>query len=84
MRLGLLWQTEGEDKVRCGLCERRCLLKPGQTGLCKTRQSLRGGLYTLVYGDISALSANPIEKGGGMRGLPRESPSSTSGRAASP
>lgn len=50
-----------ERKVRCSLCERRCVLNPGEKGLCKTRINIEGKLYTLVYGDISALESRPIE-----------------------
>jgi len=49
-------------KVRCLTCERRCTIEPGQRGFCGTRENRGGRLYTLVYGDISSLSANPIEK----------------------
>jgi len=48
--------------VRCLTCERRCLLSEGQTGWCRTRRNLGGRLYTLTYGAVSSLSANPIEK----------------------
>ncbi len=57
----LLRQLVGE-RVRCGTCARRCLLKPGQTGWCGTRQNRDGVLVTLTYGLVSSLSANPIEK----------------------
>jgi len=50
------------DKVRCLACERRCVMRPGQKGFCGTRENRDGKLYMLVYGDISSLSANPIEK----------------------
>ena len=43
------------------MCERRCLIDPGQTGFCKTRANIEGRLYTLVYGDLSALESRPIE-----------------------
>ncbi|MCP8323573.1 MAG: AmmeMemoRadiSam system radical SAM enzyme, partial [Candidatus Methylarchaceae archaeon HK02M2] len=54
--------TKKGDKVRCDLCERRCLISQDNYGFCKTRLNKDGRLYTLVYGDISSISANPIEK----------------------
>jgi pyruvate formate lyase activating enzyme len=57
-----LLQDKVGDKVRCLTCERRCLLGEGDTGWCRTRQNRDGVLYTLIYGDVSSLSANPIEK----------------------
>jgi pyruvate formate lyase activating enzyme len=57
----LLQKAEG-DKVRCLTCERRCELADGQTGWCRTRQNRGGTIYTLIYGAVSSLSCNPIEK----------------------
>ena len=57
----LLYEKLSGDKVKCGLCERRCLLSLGQKGFCKTRVNLDGKLYTLAYGDLSALESRPIE-----------------------
>jgi len=48
-------------KVKCILCERRCEISEGQLGYCKTRKNFGGKLYTLVYGDISAIESRPIE-----------------------
>ncbi|MGA3296061.1 MAG: radical SAM protein [Candidatus Bathyarchaeia archaeon] len=51
-----------DGRVRCGLCSRRCVTRSGQRGFCKTRMNIGGELYTLVYGDLSSVEANPIEK----------------------
>lgn len=61
VREALLWEDAGEA-VRCLTCERRCVLKPGQTGWCGTRVNQGGTLYTVIYGLVSSLTANPIEK----------------------
>jgi pyruvate formate lyase activating enzyme len=50
------------NKVQCGTCERRCLIKDGKVGFCKTRINQGGVLYCLTYGNISSISNNPIEK----------------------
>lgn len=62
VRRALLGEELPDKRVRCNLCERRCKLAPGALGFCKTRKNIGGKLYTLVYGDISSISANPIEK----------------------
>jgi len=49
------------ERVQCILCERRCVLDDNQVGTCKTRQNIEGRLYTLVYGDLSAVESRPIE-----------------------
>jgi len=61
VREALLYEHLG-DKVQCHTCERRCLIPEGELGFCATRKNIGGQLYTLAYGDISSISANPIEK----------------------
>jgi len=51
-----------DGKVQCEVCERGCTIAQDQTGFCGTKTNLNGKLYTLVYGKISSISANPIEK----------------------
>lgn len=48
-------------KLKCSICERRCVIAEGGKGFCKTKTNIEGRLYTLVYGDISALESRPIE-----------------------
>ena len=55
-------QKKVEDKVRCNVCERRCLIVDGGLGWCRTRRNQDGELDTLIYGAASSLAANPIEK----------------------
>jgi pyruvate formate lyase activating enzyme len=55
-------QEPDDGKVRCLACERACLLVGGATGWCQTRVNRGGVLYSLIYGAVSSLSANPIEK----------------------
>lgn len=38
------------------------MLRPGAFGWCRTRENRAGRLITLIYGSVSALDANPIEK----------------------
>jgi len=51
-----------DGRVECLACARRCKLRDGQTGFCGVR-SVRGGVLRLdVYGLISAIAVDPIEK----------------------
>ena len=47
--------------MRCGVCQRRCEISFGQRGFCKSKANIQGKLYTLTFGDISALESRPIE-----------------------
>ncbi len=61
VREAFFYERAKTGKVQCTLCERRCEIAEGQTGFCKTRKNIRGTLFTLVYGDISAIESRPIE-----------------------
>lgn len=57
-----LLQERVNNKVRCLTCQRRCILPPGGQGWCRTRENRDGKLVTLIYGAVSSLASNPIEK----------------------
>jgi len=57
-----LLQEPADGKVRCGTCERRCEIVPGGLGWCRTRSNRAGSLVTLIYGAVSSLAVNPVEK----------------------
>jgi len=61
VREAVLYEKLRGDMVRCGLCERRCVIPPNGRGFCKTRMNIDGKLYTLIYGDLSAVESRPIE-----------------------
>ena len=56
------YETLDGDKVKCTLCPHECILKEGQTGICRTRKNIKGILYTLAYGNPVAVHIDPIEK----------------------
>lgn len=57
-----LYDRLDEGKVICLTCQRRCVIPEGKKGWCHTRINKDGKLYTLIYGEVSSLSINPIEK----------------------
>ena len=61
VRPALLQEPVGR-RIRCLVCERRCEIVPNGWGWCRTRRHQNGTLVTLIYGAVSSLSANPIEK----------------------
>jgi len=62
VREAICYEKLASGRVRCGVCERRCVVPENQVGFCRTRMNIDGQFYTLVFGDISSMSANPIEK----------------------
>jgi pyruvate formate lyase activating enzyme len=61
VRKATFYEKLADNKVRCTLCERKCEISPRAKGFCKTRMNVDGDLYTLVYGDLSAIGSRPIE-----------------------
>lgn len=61
-REALMWEKRDQDAVRCNLCPNYCMLKPGKIGKCGARKNEKGVLTTLVYGGLSAMTPDPIEK----------------------
>lgn len=48
--------------AECTLCFHRCILREGQTGLCRARANRGGSIVPLNYGKLTALALDPIEK----------------------
>lgn len=62
MKEAVLYKKLKDKKVRCNLCNHRCLISPGKRGVCFVRENKNGILYSLVYGIALAANIDPIEK----------------------
>ncbi len=51
-----------DNQVQCYLCPHHCIINPEKRGLCKVRKNIEGTLVSEVYGQLSALNIDPIEK----------------------
>ena len=51
-----------DGSVQCTLCPHMCILKEGKTGICRVRVNKQGKLHSEVYGFVSAINFDPIEK----------------------
>jgi pyruvate formate lyase activating enzyme len=61
-REAYLYSTLPGNTVQCNTCQRRCVIPEGLHGWCGTRKNEGGRLSSLIYGEVSSLSINPIEK----------------------
>lgn len=61
MRRARLQESLGGGVVECGVCERRCKVKPGRAGVCGNYVNVDGTLYHFGYGRLSAVESRPIE-----------------------
>ena len=63
---GVLYKAELYTKenryVFCHLCAHGCRIAPGARGLCAVRENRDGMLHSLVYGQVAAEKADPVEK----------------------
>lgn len=62
MKEAMLYETMEEKRLKCNLCEHRCVIAEGRLGICNVRQNRQGILYTLVYGKAISQHIDPIEK----------------------
>ena len=58
----ILFEPLTGGRVRCLVCQRRCAVAPGMLGYCRTRLNRDGVLYSTIYGLVSSMAADPIEK----------------------
>lgn len=61
-REAILYERADRDRLRCNVCQRRCVIAPGQAGYCRTRVHRDGKLFTTIYSSVSSVAADPIEK----------------------
>jgi pyruvate formate lyase activating enzyme len=58
----MLYEQERDGRVLCFLCAHKCIIRADGRGTCQVRENREGTLYSLVYGDVIAEHADPIEK----------------------
>src|SRR5262245_5614307 len=60
-REGELWEPLPEGRLRCYACGHRCVIPPGQRGICKVRFNA-GGRLQVPWGYVAGLQLDPVEK----------------------
>jgi pyruvate formate lyase activating enzyme len=68
-REGEICEKLPADRVRCLACGHRCLIPPGQVGVCKVRFNEAGSLQ-VPWGYVGALQVDPVEKKPFFHALP--------------
>jgi pyruvate formate lyase activating enzyme len=62
LKQAVLWEPAQGKKVRCKLCNWRCLIDEGKVGRCAVRKNIGGVLYSLNYYKVCSTNVDPIEK----------------------
>jgi len=50
------------NKIKCMVCPRECVLSEGQKGFCKVRENKDGKINLISYNYASGLAIDPVEK----------------------
>ena len=61
-REALLYERLPGARVRCHVCQWRCTINPGRSGVCRVRTNRDGVLMAANYGVVSSVAVDPIEK----------------------
>jgi len=59
---GKWWEKFRDGRIKCVLCPRECIVKPGQRGFCFVRMGSEDGMLLTTYGKSSGFCIDPIEK----------------------
>jgi len=62
MHEALLYQKLKNKSVRCLTCQKKCVVENNGWGFCQTRINKDGRLYSSIYGIVSSINLDPIEK----------------------
>ncbi|MBQ9406849.1 MAG: AmmeMemoRadiSam system radical SAM enzyme [Desulfovibrio sp.] len=58
----MLWTSQDDGSVRCGLCAHGCQIRKNKKGRCGVRVNLRGELVSLVNEVMTSVAMDPVEK----------------------
>lgn len=62
MKQAKFWTRFDNKIVKCELCPNLCVIAPGKKGSCGVRINKDGALFSEIYGEITSLALDPIEK----------------------
>jgi len=62
MQEALLYEKLPDSRVRCNVCQWRCVIGTGKFGVCRVRRNDGGVLNVLNYAQASSVAVDPIEK----------------------
>ena len=62
MHQAVLSKKLSNQVVQCLACEWKCTLRPGMMGVCRVRKNVAGQLMLLVWGKVTGVVVDPIEK----------------------
>ena len=62
MKEALYYLKSEDNAVKCLLCPNFCVIQPGKSGSCRSRDNIDGKLYATNYRQTVSFNLDPIEK----------------------
>jgi len=62
MHKALLYKSLPQSRTGCNICQWRCKIGLGRSGVCKMYHNQDGVLYSMNYAQVSSVAVDPIEK----------------------
>ncbi|KPJ55714.1 MAG: hypothetical protein AMS16_03795 [Planctomycetes bacterium DG_58] len=63
MKEALFYEKSADGRVDCKLCPHGCKgIAEGKVGICRVRKNVGGKLVSLVYGEVTSVNLDPVEK----------------------
>jgi len=62
MKEAAYFEKSEKGNVRCRLCPHNCNIHPDKSGICGVRKNMDSVLYTEIYGQITSIALDPVEK----------------------
>lgn len=62
MHEALYYEKLDNAKVKCRLCPHNCVIPEERRGICGVRINKGGTLFSEIYGEITSLALDPVEK----------------------
>ena len=62
MHIAAYWSKLANNQVQCHLCPHLCKVSNRNSGICGVRYNDEGTLYSRVYGVLSSITSDPVEK----------------------
>jgi pyruvate formate lyase activating enzyme len=56
------YEKLADERIRCLICPRRCVVDDVERGYCGVRENVGGTYHTIVYGRVCTYHVDPVEK----------------------
>ena len=62
LKEALYYEKLDGNRVHCRLCPHNCIIADGKRGICRVRRNDAGTLYSIIYGQVTSVAMDPVEK----------------------